>query len=62
MHVDYDGLRREQAEARKKGRYLGIGVSMYVEICGLGPSQVAGAVGFQGGSVGERDRPLPSER
>ena len=23
--------------------------SMYVEICGLGPSQVAGAVGFQGG-------------
>ena len=48
-HVDYAGLRKEQAELRKKGRYLGIGVSMYVEICGLGPSQVAGAVGFQGG-------------
>jgi aerobic carbon-monoxide dehydrogenase large subunit len=48
-HVDYAGLRREQAEARKKGRYIGIGVGMYVEICGLGPSQVAGAVGFQGG-------------
>jgi carbon-monoxide dehydrogenase large subunit len=48
-HVDYAGLRKEQAEARKKGRYIGIGVSMYVEICGLGPSQVAGAVGFQGG-------------
>jgi len=48
-HVRYKDLRREQAEARKKGRYLGIGVASYVEICGLGPSQVAGAVGFQGG-------------
>ena len=28
---------------------MGIGVSAYVELCGLGPSQVAGAVGFQGG-------------
>jgi len=48
-HVDYAVLRKEQAEARKKGRYIGVGVGMYVEICGLGPSQVAGAVGFQGG-------------
>ncbi len=48
-HVGYDRLRREQAEARAKGRYIGIGVSTYVEICGLGPSQVAGAIGFQGG-------------
>jgi carbon-monoxide dehydrogenase large subunit len=48
-HVNYTQLRQGQAEARKKGRYLGIGVSTYVEICGLGPSQVAGAVGFQGG-------------
>ena len=48
-HVDYNGLRAEQAAARAKGRYIGIAVSTYVEICGLGPSQVAGAVGFQGG-------------
>ena len=48
-HIGYDDLRREQAAARAKGRYLGIGVSTYVEICGLGPSQVAGAIGFQGG-------------
>lgn len=47
--IDYDRFRREQAEARKQGRYLGIGFSTYVEICGLGPSKVAGAVGFQGG-------------
>jgi len=48
-HVGYDQLRKEQAEARAKGRLMGIGVCTYVEICGLGPSQVAGAVGFQGG-------------
>jgi len=48
-HIDYKGLRAEQARLRKEGRYLGIGVTNYVEICGLGPSQVAGAVGFQGG-------------
>ncbi len=45
----YENFRKEQAEARKQGRYLGIGVTIYAEICGLGPSQVAGAVGFQGG-------------
>jgi carbon-monoxide dehydrogenase large subunit len=48
-HVKYQELRKEQADARKKGRYLGIGLATYVEICGLGPSQVAGAIGFQGG-------------
>ena len=48
-HADYAGLRAEQEEARQQERYLGIGLSTYVEICGLGPSQVAGAIGFQGG-------------
>jgi carbon-monoxide dehydrogenase large subunit len=48
-HVKYDDLRKQQAEARTKGRYMGIGLASYVEICGLGPSQVAGAIGFQGG-------------
>jgi carbon-monoxide dehydrogenase large subunit len=47
--VDYASLRAEQTRLREQGKYLGIGVSTYVEICGLGPSQVAGAVGFQGG-------------
>lgn len=45
----YEQLRLEQAEARKQGRYIGIGVTTYAELCGFGPSQVAGAVGFQGG-------------
>ena len=47
--LDYPAFRRQQAEARKQGRYLGVGVVSYIEICGLGPSQVAGAVGFGGG-------------
>ena len=34
---DYRGLRQRQAEARREGRWLGIGVSSYVEICGFGP-------------------------
>ena len=42
-------LREKQAAMRAEGRHMGIGVCSYVEICGLGPSQVAGAVGFQGG-------------
>ena len=45
----YDDLRAEQAAGRKEGRHIGLGLSTYVEICGLGPSQVAGAIGFQGG-------------
>jgi carbon-monoxide dehydrogenase large subunit len=33
----YDKLRREQKQLRHRGRYLGIGVSTYVEICAMGP-------------------------
>ena len=47
--VDYKALRQEQARMRERGAYMGIGVTCYAEICGLGPSQVAGAVGFGGG-------------
>ena len=48
-HAGYADLRADQDEARRNGRYLGIGLATYVEICGLGPSQVSGAIGFQGG-------------
>ncbi len=33
----YTDLRKEQEEARKQERYLGIGLASYVEICGFGP-------------------------
>lgn len=47
--LDYREFRTRQERERKRGRYLGVGFSTYVEMCGLGPSEVAGAVGFQGG-------------
>jgi len=34
----YEDLRRKQADMRKQGRYLGIGVSTWIELCGFGPS------------------------
>ncbi|MFO7270280.1 MAG: molybdopterin-dependent oxidoreductase [Sphaerobacter thermophilus] len=37
----YQQLRQEQAAARQQGRYLGIGLSSYVEICGFGPWESA---------------------
>jgi carbon-monoxide dehydrogenase large subunit len=33
----YEKLRRDQKRLRSQGRYLGIGVSTYVEICAMGP-------------------------
>ena len=47
--LDYDGIKREKEQARQQGRYLGLGLSTYVEVCGLAPSKAAGAMGFQGG-------------
>ena len=48
-HTGYQALRDKQKSGPSNGKYLGLGLSSYVEICGLGPSQVAGAIGFQGG-------------
>ncbi|MCS6769053.1 MAG: molybdopterin-dependent oxidoreductase, partial [Candidatus Caldarchaeum sp.] len=31
--ADYEGLRRKQREMRLEGRYMGIGLSTYVEVC-----------------------------
>ena len=47
--LDYKKFREEQKELRKQGKLVGIGFSTYVELCGFGPSKVAGAIGFQGG-------------
>jgi aerobic carbon-monoxide dehydrogenase large subunit len=43
--VDYEALRRKQADARAEGRLVGIGLSTYVEVCGLAPSAVTKAIG-----------------
>lgn len=49
--ADYTKLREEQAKARKEGRFMGIGVSTYVEICALGPSQAMPAGGWESATV-----------
>jgi len=36
-HVDYEAFRERQAALCEDGRYLGIGISAYVEACGVGP-------------------------
>ncbi len=46
----YQALRAEQRERRESGgKLLGIGLSSYIEACGLAPSEVAGALGAQAG-------------
>src|SRR6266508_1016238 len=51
-NIGYDQLRAEQKQLRDSGskRRIGIGLSSYMEICGLAPSSVAGATGFGGGA------------
>jgi carbon-monoxide dehydrogenase large subunit len=49
--VRYRRFRAEQAEARARGRYVGIGFSTYVEICGVAPSAWIGTSG-QGWGAG----------
>jgi len=38
--ADWEGMKRERDAARKDGRLVGIGLAMYVEVCGVGPSFV----------------------
>jgi carbon-monoxide dehydrogenase large subunit len=38
---NYQQLRQEQAQARQQGRYLGIGIASYIEMCGFGPYESA---------------------
>ncbi|WP_326836135.1 xanthine dehydrogenase family protein molybdopterin-binding subunit [Amycolatopsis rhabdoformis] len=39
--IGYTEARARQAELREEGRYVGIGISVYVEGCGLGPYEGA---------------------
>ena len=46
----YESFRQEQEAARGQGRYLGIGLSSYSEICGLAPSAIVTTLGSQAGT------------
>src|SRR5690349_4623040 len=47
----YDKLRKEQVEARKQGKYMGIGLCAYGEICAFGPSPATPAGGWESCTV-----------
>jgi carbon-monoxide dehydrogenase large subunit len=49
--ADYTALRNKQAELRKQGKYMGIGISSYVEVCAMGPSVAMPAGGWESGNV-----------
>ena len=43
--INYAGFEARRAEAAKRGKYRGIGLSSYIEACGIAPSAVVGALG-----------------
>ncbi|MDF1585014.1 xanthine dehydrogenase family protein molybdopterin-binding subunit [Marinimicrococcus flavescens] len=43
--VDWKGFAARKAESQRRGRLRGIGLSCYIEACGLAPSQVVGSLG-----------------
>src|SRR5438445_811852 len=49
--VGYVKLRQEQADLRKQGKYMGIGISTYGEICAIGPSPATPAGGWESATV-----------
>ena len=52
------GAPRRRASAKR----LGIGLSTYVEMCGLAPSAILGAIRYCGRRLGGGDDPLPADR
>jgi carbon-monoxide dehydrogenase large subunit len=49
--LDYNAVRKEQADRRASGdtKELGIGFSTYLEMCGLAPSRILGAIRYGAG-------------
>ena len=49
--ADWEGLLAERDAARAEGRIVGVGLSFYVEVCGLGPSSVVPTGGWEHSGV-----------
>jgi carbon-monoxide dehydrogenase large subunit len=47
--IDYTGFEARRQEAAARGKYRGIGLSTYIEACGIAPSQVVGSLGARAG-------------
>ncbi|MBP0463253.1 xanthine dehydrogenase family protein molybdopterin-binding subunit [Roseomonas sp. PWR1] len=47
--ADWAGFEARRAESAKRGRLRGIGISTYLEACGIAPSAVVGSLGARAG-------------
>jgi carbon-monoxide dehydrogenase large subunit len=47
--ADWAGFEARRTEAKRRGKLRGIGVSTYLEACGIAPSNIAGALGARAG-------------
>ncbi|KAB2850257.1 MAG: xanthine dehydrogenase family protein molybdopterin-binding subunit, partial [Hyphomicrobiaceae bacterium] len=47
--ADYKGFEARRAAAKSKGKLRGIGLSSYIEACGIAPSSLVGALGARAG-------------
>jgi carbon-monoxide dehydrogenase large subunit len=47
--ADYAGFEARRAEAKARGRLRGIGISTYLEACGIAPSKLVGQLGARAG-------------
>lgn len=47
--ADWAGFEKRRAEAKSRGKLRGIGISTYVEACGIAPSAVVGSLGARVG-------------
>jgi carbon-monoxide dehydrogenase large subunit len=45
----YDTFEERRAEARERGKFRGIGISTFLEACGIAPSAVVGSLGARAG-------------
>jgi carbon-monoxide dehydrogenase large subunit len=55
-NAKWDQLKAERDAARKEGRLVGLGLAMYVEVCGIGPSAALPTGGWEHSQVTvERD-------
>ncbi|MFQ5997701.1 MAG: xanthine dehydrogenase family protein molybdopterin-binding subunit [Candidatus Bathyarchaeia archaeon] len=49
--ANYKQLRNDQQRLWKDGKYMGIGLCTYVEICGFGPSKQMGSAGYESATL-----------
>jgi carbon-monoxide dehydrogenase large subunit len=47
--IDYAGFEKRRAESKSRGMLRGLGLSTYMEACGIAPSALAGAIGARAG-------------